>query len=203
MVPRGGSRRRKSMEPRALANLGGNLVPVNPTISSVGEAATPSAQVGISPTKEFLTFDTPASRRETFIIERNSPIQDKSEEKEATEGVLQQQPLSNVDAAAVPSTPVVVLNTPSGEYVDEDEDSMNSPTTPYYLSKGAQLVQRTCPPKRLGCAPGRGGLFPVSGRIEEVEDEGVRRRLVEARRKSLQWASKTKSPLGRTVSYGR
>ena len=82
----------------------------------------------------------------------------------------------------------------------EDGSPWGSPTTPYYLSKGAELVQRTCPPKQMNEV---GSFFPVSGVINDQPDEAVRRRLLEARRKSLQWSSRIRSPLGRTVSYGK
>lgn len=154
LVPRGGHRRRKSMEPRMLANMNGNLVP----------AETPAKQTpDFSPTKEFLTFSTPASRRDSFSIDPHAP-----------------------------ATPVI-------EVTDENlGGSPLSPTTPYYLSKGAQLVQQTCPPKQS-----QELLFPISGRIEDQPDEGVRQRLLVARRKSLQWVPKVSSPLGRAVSYGK
>ncbi|KAL8718419.1 MAG: hypothetical protein Q9225_004447 [Loekoesia sp. 1 TL-2023] len=159
IVPRGGSRRRKSMEPRALANLNGSLVP----------AETPAKEppADISPTKEFLALDTPASRRETFEFQIQAPA---------------------TPAAEIP---------PDGE-VGNDFDSPLSPTTPYYLSKGAKLVQQTCPPKQT-----QELFFPLSGKIEDQPNEAVRQRLLMARRKSLQWASKVQSPLGRTVSYGK
>lgn len=166
MIPRGGARRRKSMEPRALANMNGNLIP-----AGIETAARVSPSDEMSPTKEFLTFDTPASRRDTFVIERQTP-----QEKES---------------AVVPATPTQAA---TQNDVLEDGSACGSPTTPYYLSKGADLVQRTCPPKRMG--------FPVSGEIDDQPDETVRRRLLEARRKSMQWASRVRSPL-RTVSYGK
>ena len=166
MVPRGGARRRKSMEPRALANMNGNLIP-----ASIETPARVSSANEMSPTKEFLTFDTPASRRDTFVIERQTPQEQES--------------------AAIPVTPIQA--TAQGDVL-EDGSAWGSPTTPYYLSKGAELVQRTCPPKRLG--------FPVSGEIDDQPDETVRRRLLEARRKSMQWASRVRSPLS-TVSYGK
>ena len=169
MIPRGGSRRRKSMEPRALANLNGNLVP-----AGVGE--TPAKPVDMSPTKEFLTFDTPASQRDTFII-------DPTRVQVATD-------------VETPATPVATL---ADDDLLEGGSSWGSPTTPYYLSKGAKLVQKTCPPKRMQPT----GLFPISGNVEDQPDETVRRRLMEARRKSLQWSSRIRSPLGRTVSYGK
>ena len=159
LIPRGGHRRRKSMEPRMLANLNGNLVPLETPAKTPAAAET-------SPTKEFLTFSTPASRRDSFMLP------------------------PKLQAPATPAT-----NAYTGE--DGSESTWGSPTTPYYLSKGAQLVQQTCPPKQT-----QQRLFPVSGRIEDQQDEKVRQRLVMARRKSLQWTSKVQSPLGRTVSYG-
>lgn len=164
MIPRGGSRRRKSMEPRALANMNGNLIP-----ASIETPAKAFPESELSPTKEFLTFDTPASRRDTFIIERQTPQE-------------QEQMLA-------PVTPIAAS---TQDDMLEDGSAWGSPTTPYYLSKGAELVQRTCPPKQIG--------FPVNGEINDQPDETVRRRLLEARRKSMQWASRIRSPLGRTVS---
>ena len=92
-----------------------------------------------------------------------------------------------------------MLVTPIAEGPDNTlAESLLSPTTPYYLSKGAQLVQQTCPPKQT-----QELLFPVTGRIEDQPDEQVRQRLLMARRKSLQWMPKVSSPLGRAVSYGK
>jgi len=162
------------MEPRALANLGGSLVPAG------SETPAKISAANLSPTKEFLTFNTPASRRDTFVLD---PVE-----------ISASEPLP--EAPEVPSTPIVTAE----DDVLESGSSWGSPTTPYYLSKGAELVQRTCPPKQM--AQER-GLFPVSGDVEDQPDESVRLRLMAARRKSLQWASKTRSPLGRTVSYGK
>ena len=156
------------MEPRALANNNGNLI-------SASSSETPANALDISPTKEFLTFDTPASRRDSFVI-----------------NPAQAQVAVEIEA---PMTPVAHAD----DDVLEGGSAWGSPTTPYYLSKGARLVQQTCPPKQM--APM--GLFPVSGNIEDQADESVRKRLLEARRKSLQFSSRIRSPLGRTVSYGK
>ena len=162
------------MEPRALANLDGNLVPAS--------NETPAKPTDISPTKEFLTFNTPASRRETFVLDPQPVTRAEAEE------------LSKL-AVKAPATPIVPR---AEDDILEDGSVWGSPITPYYLSKGTHLVQQTCPPKQQA-----GGLFPVTGNVEDEPDENVRQRLLAARRKSLQWASKTKSPLGRTVSYGK
>ena len=114
----------------------------------------------MSPTKEFLTLDTPKSP-DALISAPYTPLADEGDH---------------------------------GDY----ETDMLSPTTPYYLSKGAELIQQTCPAKRDTPL-----LFPLSGRIEDQPDEAVRHKLVLARRKSLQWAPKVGSPLGRAVSYGK
>jgi hypothetical protein len=131
------------MEPRALANINGNLVPCD----------SPAARVSMSPTKEFLTFSSPPAP-----VERSEP--------------------------AVPTTPSQQIT------IGGDEGDM-SPTTPYFL-KPMDMVQRTCPPKTLG--PGKLLVMPT--------DEDVRQRLLLARRKSLQWAPKVGSPLGKGMSFG-
>lgn len=145
-----------------LSNINGNLIP----------AETPAKQpLDLSPTQEFLTFSSPASRRDSFAIPQ--PIE---------------------PDAQPPHTPTAN----DGHDFADGESAWSSPTTPYYLGMGAELVQQTCPPKQTQQL-----LFPLSGEIEDQPDEVVRRRLLLARRKSLQWAPKVGSPLGRGVSYGK
>lgn len=153
------------MEPRALANLGKNFIPA-------GDEVAQSPADCLSPTQEFLSFDTPASRRETFVIK---PLDDTVTD------------IAN-PAKDGPSTPIDTMA--DGESLMEDKDGL---TTPYYLSRNAQLVQSTCPAKQAGEA-----LFPIN----RNENEHVKRKLLEARRKSMAFISNTRSPLGRTVSYG-
>ena len=107
-------------------------------------------------------------------------------------------PLSRRDSITVPSPSPPETPRALDQFYTDGESSYGSPTTPYYLSRGAELVQQTCPPKQTMQA-----LFPLSGRIEDQPDERVRQRLLMARRKSLQWAPKVGSPLGRAVSYGK
>ena len=111
----------------------------------------------------------------------------------ATPAAGQRSPASDsgdVSIIGLPAAPV----TPSGD----GASTWGSPTTPYFLSKGATLMQQTCPPKQT-----MQGLFPVSGNIDDEPDMEVRKKLLAARRKSLQWAPKVGSPLGRAVSYGK
>lgn len=154
------------MEPRALANLAGNLVPAST------EKDEKPVKDPISPTTEFLTFKTPLSRRETFIIQPQVEVADENAQSRSE----------------VPYTPTIAFTGDDTASADAED-----PATPYYLSKDARLIQRTCPPKQAGEM-----LFPTSG----DEDNHVKRKLLEARRKSMAFASKTRSPLGRTVSYG-
>lgn len=115
-----------------------------------------------SPDNEFLSFSASSRRESIRVIKPSEP--------------------------KAPATPTPNVT----NFDDDDGNNWGSPTTPYYLSKGAQLIQQTCPPKQTGEL-----LFPASGRIEDQPDEVVRQRLILARRKSLQWAPKVGSPLGR------
>ncbi|KAK2827831.1 hypothetical protein FQN49_007295 [Arthroderma sp. PD_2] len=187
MVPRGGNKRRKSMEPRALSNQNGTLAKLDASTSSTSSRRSgadvetlqelrrlspipqlhPSRRDSIDPAT-FQRYDFEAS--EDIETPRRSPSRLDSYETEEPQ-------------------------TPGGEYgysFDFDGTVPPSPTTPYYLSEGAKLIQQTCPPKQSGQ-----GLFPVSGNIIEQKDEKLRIRLEAARRKSLVWKPRVGSPLGK------
>jgi hypothetical protein len=138
------------MEPRALANINGNLVPCDYS----------APRTSMSPTKEFLTFSSPP-------------------------------PTIGRKESNIPKPPITPPQQTTTSYGDDGDMSPLSPTTPYFL-KPTEMVQRTCPPKAVG---GAGRLVVLD------KDEGVRQRLLLARRKSLQWAPKVGSPLGRGVSF--
>lgn len=151
-IPRGGHNRRKSMEPKMLANLDGTLI----------ASETPKATVEKSPTAEFLNLSAVTSHEESAMPTPRLEVGEES---------------------VLPQTP-----TP-GAF--DFADGNLSPTTPYYMSQGAQLIQQTCPPKQS-----MQSLFPVSGNIDDEPDATVRQKLMKARRKSLQWAPRVGSPLG-------
>ncbi|KND91294.1 hypothetical protein TOPH_04152 [Tolypocladium ophioglossoides CBS 100239] len=163
-VPRGGARRRKSMEPKALANLNGTIVS-----SSAKGSRTPN---------------TPMKRRDSTMWMHTPSDQDEEEGDEELEW-------SCVLLTPVPKTPAPdaiaryaaeLPETPSGADYD---DTDSSPTK-------QALMMRTCPPKANPyCDMG-------AGILSREKDEQVLRRLMAARRKSLQFAPKIGSPLSRT-----
>ena len=164
------------MEPRALANLNGTVIPSSELSNSPHGDSTEN----ISPTKEFLNL--------------SSPVSSSSSQGSPSVSII------NVPTHTTVQTPLKAISessntdftTPSAfaPYSEEDFNA-GSPTTPYYLSRGAELVQQTCPPKQM-----RELLFPVNGKIEDHPNEEVKRKLWEARRKSLQFAPKVGSRLG-------
>lgn len=169
LIPRGGQRRRKSMEPKSLSHLHGSL--------SAADSPSKLSPPLMSPTKEFLDLNTPG-RRETSSVS----LDDRRVSFAPAVGASPESP----------STPQRGEETPRGystpPVLGYAESTYGSPTTPYFLHPD-HLVQQTCPPKQ-----NQELFFPVSGRIDEA-DESMRRRLLLARRKSLQFAPKVRSPL--------
>lgn len=194
IIPRGGSRRRKSMEPRSLLNMNGNLV--TPSQPQSGRRSV-SAEVPNSVTKKDALMDestfsvdsSPHNPRGSCDMQPTFDIGDGP--GPALEEVFGQEAPETPSANQAPS-PTSTDNSPETPAFLQDQTSAPSPTTPFYLSQGAKLVQQTCPPKQT-----QQGLFPVSGRIDEVNDETLRARLEMARRRSLRWRPRVGSPLGR------
>jgi hypothetical protein len=189
MTPRGGARRRKSMEPRAIANLNGMLVPTPARSVSHGS--------GIKEKKS--THSTPASGRRSSALWIRTP-EDKSSDQGGDSDSDHEDTEWNALLTPVPKTPApeavaryaanLSPATPSdatlygqdrmGEEDDED-------------SRRAALLTRTCPPKQAA-AP---FLELGAGILSREKDESVLLRLMAARRKSLQFAPKIGSPLAK------
>lgn len=187
-MPRGGARRRKSMEPKALANLNGMLVstPARSVSNPIGARECHTAP------------STPKNRRDSGLWMRTPEDdgKDASHSDVDADGESIDPDASEWDSAfltPVPKTPApeaiaryaanVAPETPSGgsEY---SEDPLTEAR--------AELMTRTCPPK----AP----LYydMGAGILDAQKDEQVLMRLMAARRKSLQFAPKVGSPLART-----
>jgi len=177
------------MEPKALLN--------RPTEASSTTAAAP-ARPSIDPA-DFLNLagsspppgGTPTSNRQVLLSPSPRP-------------------------ATPHNTPVACEVPPSGYSTPathgEGPSLVDSPATPYFLHP-QQLVQQTCPPKQTQMsfftdaaaahANANGSGDDGSGGGQRVEQkqigEGVRQRLLLARRKSLQFVPRVGSPLARMI----
>lgn len=209
-IPRGGHRRRKSMEPRLLSNSNGTLSSRTSPAKLTGSASPPSRN--ISPSQQYLNLVSPSKRDETSDTNveagdhRVSIALDAGSESWSPAADVSD-PVTNTNEPSTPANPDAsprlapnaAFDTPKPREIRVATDGSGgpaafdySPTTPYFLHGPSHLVQQTCPPKQTGEL-----LFPISGRIEEQDDAKLRQRLILARRKSMQFAPKIKSPLAK------
>ncbi|KAK7748354.1 hypothetical protein SLS62_008722 [Diatrype stigma] len=179
LIPRGGRNRRKSMEPKALANFNGTLVtPMKANAPQPRECQTvPNNHV--------------ARRDSTEWQWQHSPSDQDNGEEVRWE---QQHNWGDGDSmlTPVPKTPApeaiaqyamdLPPETPAPAEMDYEEDP---------LVDGDQLLARTCPPKQARYADLGEGL------LNRDKDQSVLMRLMAARRKSLQFAPKIASPLSK------
>ncbi|KAG7107670.1 hypothetical protein HYQ45_018264 [Verticillium longisporum] len=160
---RGGARRRKSMEPKALANLNGMVV-TSPTKGSRNAQTAPN---------------TPMNRRESTAWEHSPSdlVEDDDQEWQTLLTPVPQTPapdaLARYAADLTPGTPTATLSSSDG-----------SPLS-------APMGIKTCPPKPNAYSEMGHGI------LDREKDDNVVRRLMAARRKSLQFAPKIGSPLAR------
>ncbi|KAL4885533.1 hypothetical protein BJY04DRAFT_214330 [Aspergillus karnatakaensis] len=121
IIPRGGAKRRKSMEPRALSNVNGTLVKSG--VAGPSSNRRPSAAAG-NP------------------IRSTTPLPD---DRSSPEGTPKYGPGHTEGDQKYWQTP----RTPSAASLGYNLDSIGiSPATPFYLSQRSKLVQQTCPPKQ-------------------------------------------------------
>ena len=177
MVPRGGHRRRKSMEPRAFANLNGMLVPT-PVKNGSNGAARQSQSLPA----------TPVNRRDSALWMHTPEDEDNENVQEA--GIHEDEWDVAEMLTPVPVTPApeaiarfaldVTPETPSTDVDDVDS-----------VVAKEMLITRTCPPKASACQELGEGI------LSREKDQNVMMRLMAARRKSLQFAPKIGSPLSK------
>ncbi|KAL6801181.1 hypothetical protein GGI42DRAFT_325855 [Trichoderma sp. SZMC 28013] len=171
-VPRGGARRRKSMEPRSISNQNGSAV--DGSSKSRRESA-PAA----SP-------KTPNRRQSSIWI--HTPSDGDEEEQKEEEDIE----WSNLILTPVPKTPApetimnFAMETPSNLDDEEDNDDENAASL-----RREELLTRTCPPRAQKFVELGGGI------LSKTQDDHVLQRLMAARRKSLQFAPKVGSPLAK------
>ncbi|KAI9682117.1 MAG: hypothetical protein M1817_000171 [Caeruleum heppii] len=213
LIPRGGHNRRKSMEPRALHAL--TTTPVAPSANDNApepEPALPAADTKgspptFSPTQEFLTFSSPARRQSSLF----TPVPVSKLTREPVDHDGEGSPSEAVDQwTTIPTSNLTTTPEDKSQYqYPSPSDGDTDPSTPYFLHP-AQIVQRTCPPKQSHHPQGPSVFGPASnaeessangngGNVNMDVDGDVRRRLLFAKRKSLQWAPRVGSPLGREV----
>ncbi|KAI0106693.1 hypothetical protein F4814DRAFT_428823 [Daldinia grandis] len=171
LVPRGGRNRRKSMEPKALANLNGTLV-------------TPMKNITRQPQECQTVPNNHVSRRDSTVWMRTPSDHDEDEDAPGDHDwdseLCMLTPVPKTPAPEAVSRFAMDISPDSPE-MENDED----------LEEREQLLMRTCPPKKSTY----GNLG--EGFIKKEKDQGILMRLMAARRKSLQFAPKIASPLSK------
>ncbi|GAB1310207.1 Signal transducer protein (Fragment) [Madurella fahalii] len=202
LVPRGGARRRKSMEPRAIGNLNSMLVPSPVRTSSFSRGCR------TAPT-------TPAHNRRASALWIRTPDESRADESghnsensdddgDSTEdhGHQWSAPLTPVPKTPAPEAIArfVANISPGSESpsTDDSEDPLTRDIEEEDRDDNSNennrqaMLLRTCPPKRTTF------VEPAQGILNREKDERVLMRLMAARRKSLQFAPKVGSPLAKS-----
>ncbi|KAK3694637.1 hypothetical protein B0T22DRAFT_397481 [Podospora appendiculata] len=205
VVPRGGARRRKSMEPKSIANMNGMLVPTPVRSVSSGGPNSRGSQG---------TPNTPVNRRDSALwmrtpddeSDRDHHSHEDDDDQDNENSFIHDDNHTewNMVLTPVPKTPApeaiarfaanIELTTPSEGSVD-GEDPLMSPAT---------MMTRTCPPKQQQhTTTTTVNAFSQlgAGILGRDKDESVLMRLMAARRKSLQFAPKVGSPLSRAWKH--
>ncbi|KAL1888232.1 hypothetical protein Sste5346_009706 [Sporothrix stenoceras] len=200
LVPRGGARRRKSMEPEALANINGLLVSTPPKQTGGPSAAVRECRTAPQPS-------TPMNRRDSTLWMRTPDDEEEErndQENADADGYGEPDWGMSTMLTPVPKTPApeavaryAANITPSSPYGDEASsyygDGDGDSTLASQQFDQGPLVTRTCPPKQRSVSYRELG----AGILSREKDEGVLMRLMAARRKSLQFAPKIASPLSK------
>ncbi|OJK03934.1 hypothetical protein ASPACDRAFT_75452 [Aspergillus aculeatus ATCC 16872] len=179
IIPRGGAKRRKSMEPRALSNVNGTLVRATATAPALDRRRSGA-----------ISRDT----MESFARDHSTPPLSSREELEQEESGSTATPPEQIDYTVGHTEPdqryCHTPQTPGSSAYTFDMDAIGmSPATPFYLSQRTKLVQQTCPPKQT-----RQGLFTTPGPVREPNQK-LRSKLEAARRKSMAYKPRVGSPL--------
>lgn len=172
LIPRGGHNRRKSMEPKAIANKNGTLV--TPMKANSGVSREPQT-----------VPNNYMSRRESTVWMRSPSDHDEDEDAPSEPSEMDWESTNAPLLTPVPKTPApemvarfamdVTPGTPTGSFGSSPDQN--------------PLLMQTCPPKS-------GGLFSIGESLVNREsDQSVAMRLMAARRKSMQFAPKVASPL--------
>jgi hypothetical protein len=165
IIPRGGAKRRKSMQPRALSNVNGTLVKTEqPAVSASGRRSGADRET----VEDFMRLSpsAPSSRNDSSTPEKSD-----SKDTDTAEDYYCQ----------TPRTP--------GSSFNFDSIGM-SPATPFFLQK-ERLVQQTCPPKQTR----QGLFTSSPSVDAELSSQRLKFKLEAARRKSHAFRPRVRSPL--------
>lgn len=202
LVPRGSARRRKSMEPRSVANLNGMLVP-QPMRDSRGSQTAPStpannrraSSLWVRSPEKYLDED---EDDEDDHHHKGSDSDDDDDDNDNKGGCRD---LEWGELTPVPKTPAPEAIARFVESISPDPatpSSVGSVESEDTLGHGDdhdrnEALLRTCPP------PKRTTFVELGESILNKEkDERILMRLMAARRKSLQFAPKIGSPLSKS-----
>lgn len=203
IIPRGGAKRRKSMQPRALANVNGSLT------SSTSSSSSLSSSIGHN-------SSTSSNRRSQLPTDWEDTVEDFRRISPSSS--------TNDINGSVPKTPTSLKMQPNNsettENNNENDDSeynfnfnfdfsAMSPATPGFLSQNTRLVQQTCPPKQTNqglfssilSSTGRNNdnrSIPDNDLYSLSSGANLRAKLEAARRKSLAFKPRFGSPLSQS-----
>lgn len=197
LVPRGGARRRKSMEPKALANLNGTLIPTPVRNSNNADNNTPSApstpaanKSGSRRRESALWIRTPEDVTQSADDGTNF-LRDEDDDMDWNACILTPVPKTPAPETIARYAANIGADTPTTDSFDSDDND------PLHMASPSDLLTRTCPPKASSAAPNPFRDMGA-GVLQREKDEGVLMRLMAARRKSLQFAPKIASPLSKS-----
>ncbi|KAI3338249.1 hypothetical protein F4824DRAFT_90360 [Ustulina deusta] len=172
LIPRGGHNRRKSMEPKAVANMNGTLVTPMKASSSL------SREPQTVPNNYM-------SRRDSTIWMRSPSEHDEEEDAPSEPSEMDWESTNAPILTPFPQTPA-----PETVAKFARDVTPGTPTGSFSLSSDKnRLLMQTCPPKPSGPINVDGGL------VNHDQNSTVMMRLMAARRKSMQFAPKVESPL--------
>ncbi|KAI0198301.1 hypothetical protein F4808DRAFT_452082 [Astrocystis sublimbata] len=169
-IPRGGHNRRKSMEPKAIANKNGTLV--TPMRNNSGFAREPQT-----------VPNNYMSRRDSTIWERSPSNPDEDEDAPSEPSEMDWEATNAPILTPVPQTPA-----PESVANFAMNITPGSPTPSSFASTPGNKLMQTCPPKTTGLLANMGPSF-------DRNRDPLSMRLMQARRKSMQFAPKIASPL--------
>lgn len=211
IVPRGGKKRRKSMEPKRMSNVGGTLINTSPSTSENEEFPQ------LSPNPYSLPRKRRSSRRDSMEWVRNNQkdtVDDGDDDDNDNQTYGNDHDLEGEQQAGVFDDGITTSNkqpptTPINHAFDFDHAGAdgNSPATPYNLAVPNQqeIMQQTCPPKLQNkggllekpSADGADGESGGSQVPNTAMTQTMKLQLDLAKRKSFTWKPKVGSPLAR------